>query len=85
MQLSGLNSPPYLEERRESIEPGSRSKHAALGMYLPSIVTGERKITESRVIKPQKSYIQNTNKQEWTIAHVTIRHIGLVKQKKLLV
>lgn len=36
MQLSGLNSPPYFEERSESIEPGSRSKHAALGMYLPS-------------------------------------------------
>jgi len=37
MQLSGLKSPPYFEERSESIDPGSRSKHAALGMYLPSL------------------------------------------------
>ena len=36
MQLSGLKSRPYFEERSELIEPGSRSKHAALGMYLPS-------------------------------------------------
>ena len=43
MQLSGLKSPPYFEERSESMEPGSRSRHAALGMYLPSICTNEEK------------------------------------------
>ena len=37
MQLSGLKSAPYFEERRESIDPGSRSRQAALGMYLPSV------------------------------------------------
>lgn len=37
MQLSGLKSPPYFEVRSESIEPGSKSRHAALGMYLPSV------------------------------------------------
>ena len=44
MQLSGLKSPPYFEERSESIEPGSKSRHAALGMYLPSTQTKKNSV-----------------------------------------
>ena len=58
MQLSGLKSPPYFEERSESIDPGSRSRHAALGMYLPSIVETLQRQYRMRV------YFRRAQKQD---------------------